>query len=125
MPERLTARDFHPEVLRLFDQYVHGAIDRRAFLLGASRFTAGAMTATGLLAALSPRFAAAQQVAPADPRIEARHVEFPAPDGNGTGRGYLVRPAAANGPLPLVLVIHENRGLNPHIEDVARRGRRR
>jgi carboxymethylenebutenolidase len=118
---RLTARDFHPEVLRLFDQYVHGAIDRRAFLLGASRFTAGAMTATGLLAALSPQFAAAQQVAPTDPRIEAKHVEFPSPDGNGSGRGYLVRPATAKGPLPLVLVIHENRGLNPHIEDVARR----
>ena len=92
---RLTPRDFHPEVLRLFDQYVHGAIDRRAFLLGASRFTAGAMTATGLLAALSPQFAAAQQVAPTDPRLDARHVQFPSPDGNGTGRGYLVRPAAA------------------------------
>jgi carboxymethylenebutenolidase len=120
-PRRLTARDFHPEVLRLFDQYVHGAIDRRAFLLGASRFTAGAMTATGLLAALGPRFAAAQQVAPTDPRIAAKYVGFPSPEGNGTGRGYLVRPAAAKDPLPLVLVIHENRGLNPHIEDVARR----
>jgi carboxymethylenebutenolidase len=122
MPDRrLTARDFHPEVLRLFDQYVHGLIDRRAFLQGASRFAAGAMTATGLLAALSPRFAQAQQVAPADPRIDAKFVEFPSPEGNGTGRGYLVRPAGAAAPLPLVLVSHENRGLNPHIEDVARR----
>jgi carboxymethylenebutenolidase len=118
---RLTARDFHPEVLRLFDQYVHGLIDRRAFLQGASRFAAGAMTATGLLAVLSPRFAEAQQVAPADPRIDAKFVEFPSPEGNGTGRGYLVRPAGATAPLPLVLVSHENRGLNPHIEDVARR----
>jgi carboxymethylenebutenolidase len=121
MSDRLTASDFHPEVLRLFDQYVHGAIDRRDFLRGASRFTAGAMTATGLLAALGPRFAEATQVEPGDPRIEARRVEFPSPQGNGTGGGYLVRPAAAPGPAPLVLVCHENRGLNPHIEDVARR----
>jgi carboxymethylenebutenolidase len=118
---RLTARDFHPQVLRLFDQYVHGAIDRRAFLRGASRFTVGAMTATGLLAALSPRFAEATQVAADDPRVDAKFVQFPSPEGNGTGRGYLVRPAPGGGPFPLVLVSHENRGLNPHIEDVARR----
>ncbi|MGH8028890.1 MAG: dienelactone hydrolase family protein [Arenimonas sp.] len=118
---RLTASDFPPEVLHLFDQYVHGAIDRRAFLAGASRFTVGAMTATGLLAALSPQFAAAQQVASTDPRIVATYEEFASPQGNGRGRGYLVRPAAASVPLPRVLVIHENRGLNLHIEDVARR----
>jgi carboxymethylenebutenolidase len=118
---RLTAADFPPEVLRLFDQYVHGLIDRRAFLSGASRFAVGAMTATGLLAALSPRFAQARQVEPDDPRVAASFVEFPSPQGYGTGRGYLVRPAKAKGPLPVVLVIHENRGLNPHIEDVTRR----
>lgn len=118
---RLKASDFDPEVLRLFDQYVHGLIDRRAFLAGAARFAAGAMTATGLLAALSPQFALAQQVRPDDPRLSAKHVEFPSPRGYGTGRGYLVRPAQGREPLPLVLVVHENRGLNPHIEDVTRR----
>ncbi|MHB8912848.1 MAG: dienelactone hydrolase family protein [Lysobacter sp.] len=115
------ASDFEPEVLQLFDQYVHGVIDRRGFLAGAARFAVGAATATGLLAALSPQFAAAQQVKPDDPRLSAKYVEFPSPDGYGTGRGYLVKPANARGPLPVVLVAHENRGLNPHIEDVARR----
>jgi len=118
---RLKASDFDPEVLRLFDQYVHGVIDRRAFLAGAGRFAAGAMTATGLLAALAPQFALAQQVKPDDPRLSVERVEFPSPKGYGTGRGYLARPAQGKGPLPLVLVVHENRGLNPHIEDVARR----
>jgi len=79
------------------------------------------VTAAGLLGALSPRFAEAQQVAPTDPRLEARYVEYDSPKGHGRARGYLVRPAKASGPLPLVLVVHENRGLNPHIEDVARR----
>jgi carboxymethylenebutenolidase len=100
---------------------VHGAIDRRGFLAGAARFTAGAVTAAGLLAALSPRFAQARQVEPQDARIVAEFVEFPSPEGHGTGRGYLVRPKQPAGALPLVLVAHENRGLNPHIEDVARR----
>ena len=118
---RSKASDFDPEVLRLFDQYVHGLIDRRAFLAGAGRFAAGAMTATGLLAALSPQFASAQQVRPDDKRLSTSHVQFESPKGYGTGRGYLARPAAASGPLPVVLVVHENRGLNPHIEDVARR----
>ena len=118
---RSRASDFDPEVLKLFDQYVHGVIDRRGFLAAAGRFAVGAAGATGLLAALSPQFAAAQQVKPDDKRILARHVEFPSPDGYGTARGYLVKPAQARGPLPVVLVVHENRGLNPHIEDVARR----
>ena len=118
---RSRAGDFDPEVLRLFDQYVHGAIDRRGFLLGAAKFAVGATTAAGLLAALSPRFAAAQQIAPDDPRLSATFVEFDSPRGYGTGRGYLVQPATPDGPLPTVLVVHENRGLNPHIEDVARR----
>ncbi|MCB1609629.1 MAG: dienelactone hydrolase family protein [Xanthomonadales bacterium] len=118
---RLTARDFDPQVMQLFDQYVHGYIDRRGFLEQASRYAVGAAGAAGLLAALSPRFAEAQQVAPDDQRIQASFIEFDSPQGHGSGRGYLVRPAKADGPLPLVLVIHENRGLNPHIEDIARR----
>lgn len=120
-PPRKTAADFDPEVLRLFDRYVHGAIDRRAFLAGAARFAVAGMTATGLLAALTPQFAAAQQVKQDDARLSASYVEFDSPKGYGKGRGYLARPAKADGPLPVVLVVHENRGLNPHIEDVARR----
>jgi carboxymethylenebutenolidase len=117
---RLTTRDFDPDVLQLFDQYVHGLIDRRGFLSGASR-AAGAAGAVALLAALSPQFAAAQQVKPDDARLQARHVPFDSPSGSGKASGYLVRPKAAKGKLPTVLVAHENRGLNPHIEDVARR----
>lgn len=115
------ASDFDPEVLKLFDKYVHGFIDRRGFLDGASRFAVGGVTAAVLLEALNPKFAQAEQVAKTDPRIKAEFVEFPSPQGYGKGRGYLVRPAKAAGKLPLVLVIHENRGLNPHIEDIARR----
>lgn len=118
---RKTAGDFAPGVLKLFDQYVHGLASRRAFLEGAAKFAVGGVTAAGLLEALSPRFAEAQQVAPQDPRIKGRIVEFPSPDGNGSVRGYLVAPAQAKGKLPTVLVVHENRGLNPHIEDIARR----
>ncbi len=113
--------DFDPGVWRLFDDYVHGVIDRRGFLRGASKFAVGAMTAGAMLTLLSPRFAAAQKVAPDDKGIRAEHVEFDSPAGHEKGRGYLVRPAAAVGPAPLVLVAHENRGLNPHIEDIARR----
>ena len=120
-PPRLTQHDFHPEVLRLFDQYVHGQIDRRGFLAAAGRYAAGAAGAVGLLAALSPRFAAAQQVANDDARIRTEYREIESPEGYGQVRGYLARPAEAQGPLPVVLVVHENRGLNPHIEDVARR----
>jgi carboxymethylenebutenolidase len=127
---RLTAADFDPEVMRLFDRYVHGALDRRGFLDGAAKFTVGGVTAAALLEALSPNFAAAERVPKTDPRIRAETVEFPSPQGYGTARGYLVRPASAPPPggattptsgLPLVLVIHENRGLSPHIEDIARR----
>lgn len=119
-PDR-KASDFDPEVLRLFDQYVHGGIDRRGFLIGAARFAVGASGAAGLLAALSPQFAAAQEVAPNDARISAKYIEFASPQGYGTGRGYLATPAKIRRPLPTVLVVHENRGLNPHIEDIARR----
>lgn len=115
-----TARDFDPEVLRLFDQYVHGDIDRRAFLSGTARIAGSMAAATGILGMLTPRFAQAQQVAPDDARIATSRVEYASPQGNGKASGYLARPAKAEGPLPVVLVIHENRGLNPHIEDVAR-----
>ena len=119
---RQTANDFHPEVLKLFDQYVHGAITRRGFLSSAGKYAVVAgVTAEGLLAALTPQFAEAQQVQPNDKRIESEYVELPSPEGNGKVRGYLVKPAKAKGKLPLVLVVHENRGLNPHIEDIARR----
>ncbi len=118
---RLRASDFDPEVLRLFDQYVHGGIDRRGFLDGAAKFAVGGLTAAGLLEALSPKFAQAQQVPANDVRISTEMVEFVSPKGYGKARGYLVRPAKASGPLPSVLVVHENRGLNPHIEDITRR----
>jgi carboxymethylenebutenolidase len=119
--DRKTANDFDPDLLILFDAYVHGDIDRRAFLERAGKFAAGGVTAAMLLESLNPRFAEAQQVAKDDPRLKAEFLEYPSPEGSGTMRGYLVRPAKATGKLPAVLVVHENRGLNPHIEDVARR----
>jgi carboxymethylenebutenolidase len=118
---RRTASDFHPEVLKLFDKYVHGVIARPAFLKSAARYAVAGLTAEALLDALSPRFAEAQQVPPADPRIKTSSVEFPSPAGYGKVRAYLAKPAKAAGKLPTVLVVHENRGLNPHIEDIARR----
>ena len=118
---RLTAADFPREVLKLFDQYVHGALTRRGFLDGAARYAVGGMTAAGLLEALSPDFAAAQQVAEHDPRIVPTRLDFDSPEGLGKASGYLVRPAKAPARIPAVLVVHENRGLNPHIEDIARR----
>jgi len=120
-PPKQTANDFHPEVLKLFDKYVHGGIDRRGFLDGAARFAVGGISAAALLEALSPKFAQAQQVAPGDARIRTESVEFDSPKGYGKVRAYVARPARASGPLPVVLVVHENRGLNPHIEDIARR----
>ncbi len=119
--ERKNAGDFPPEVMKLFDGYVHGRIDRREFLDRAARFAVGAFTATAMLEALKPNFAWAQQVAKDDPRIRTRYLEYDSPQGHGRMRGYLAQPAKATGRLPAVLVIHENRGLNPYIEDVARR----
>jgi carboxymethylenebutenolidase len=118
---RKTAQDFPPQVLQLFDDYVHGRLSRRGFLEGASQFVVAGVAAESLLLALRPNFAQGQQVAPADSRLVARYEEFPSPEGYGRLRGYLVRPAKAKGRLPTVLVVHENRGLNPHIEDIARR----
>lgn len=119
--ERKTAHDFDQELLVLFDAYVHGLLDRRGFLEQASRYAVGGVTAAMLLEQLSPRFAENTVVPPDDSRLAPEYVEFPSPNGYGTGRGYLVRPERGAGKLPGVLVIHENRGLNPHIEDVARR----
>lgn len=122
MPPRLTAQDFDQELLILFDAYVHGDVDRRGFLSGAQRFAKAGVTAAGLLAALSPNFAAGQQVRPEDARLKTERVTVPSPAGYGSINGYLARPAAAGATrLPMVLVIHENRGLNPHIEDITRR----
>jgi len=119
---RLTAQDFDQELLILFDAYVHGNLDRRGFLSQAQKFAKAGITAAGLLAALSPDFAAGEQVRKDDPRLKADYVSYPSPAGNGTVKGYLARPASAGAnKLPAVLVIHENRGLNPHIEDIARR----
>ncbi len=119
--ERKTAADFDPELLILFDAYVHGAVDRRGFLDKARKFAVGGVTAAMLLDALNPKFAEAQQVKKDDPRIKADYLEYDSPQGNGKMKGYLVRPANATGKLPGVVVVHENRGLNPHIEDIARR----
>lgn len=122
MPSRLTAKDFDQELLILFDAYVHGDLDRRSFLNQAKKFAKAGVAATTLLAALSPDFAAGQQVPPGDPRLKIERVSYPSPSGSGMVRGYLVRPVSARERrLPAVLVIHENRGLNPHIEDIARR----
>lgn len=119
--ERKTANDFDQELLNLFDEYVHGGVDRRGFLERAATFAVGGMSAPMLLEALSPKFAEAQQVPVSDARIRGEHLEYASPQGSGKMRGYFVRPANASGRLPGILVIHENRGLNPHIEDITRR----
>src|SRR5437016_5955346 len=119
--ERKKATDFPQELLNMFDQYVHGDINRRQFLEGANKFAIGGLTATALFESLRPHFAWAQQVAKDDSRIRTEYATVPSPQGNGNIRGYFVRPANASGKLPGVLVVHENRGLNPYIEDVARR----
>ena len=118
---RLTAADFDQELLILFDAYVHGDIDRRGFLDKAAKFAVGGITAAGLLAALSPDFAIAQVVPQGDPRITTERIDVDSPSGSGKVKAYLAKPAKASGKLPTVLVVHENRGLNPHIEDIARR----
>jgi len=119
--ERKQASDFDQRLLDLYDDYAHGRISRRDFLRGASGFAAAGLTAEALLASLSPNYAWAQQVAKDDPRLKVEYLEYASPKGAGTMRGYLARPAEVSGKLPAVLVIHENRGLNPYIEDVARR----
>lgn len=118
---RLTAKDFAPELLELYDGYVHGKLSRREFLDRAAVFAVGGLTAAGLLASLSPDYALASQVSFTDPDIVAEYITYPSPKGHGQVRAYQVRPAKSDGPLPGVVVVHENRGLNPYIEDVARR----
>ncbi|MFN7939750.1 MAG: dienelactone hydrolase family protein [Bryobacteraceae bacterium] len=119
--ERKKASDFPQELLNLFDRYVHGEIERREFLDGANRFATGGLTAAAIFESLRPNFAWAQQVPPDDSRIKTEYATVASPQGNGSIKGYLARPAKAAGKLPAVLVVHENRGLNPYIEDVARR----
>ncbi len=119
--ERKKASDFPPEVMRLFDGYVHGRLDRREFLDRAAKFAVGAFTASAMLESLKPNFAWAQQVPKDDARIRTQYLDYDSPQGSGRMRGYLAQPAKTSGKLPAVLVIHENRGLNPYIEDVARR----
>ena len=119
--ERKKATDFPQEVLNLFDGYVHGRLSRRDFLDRAGKYAVGGFTAAAMLESLRPNFAWAEQVKKDDPRIKAEFVDYPSPQGSGTMRGYLVKPANASGKLPAVVVIHENRGRNPYIEDVTRR----
>src|SRR5579863_5484 len=118
--ERKTAKEYPQELLNLFDRYVHGDIERREFLDGAKKYAVGGLTATAIWESLRPNYAWAQQVPKDDARIKTEQVTVPSPQGNGSIKGYLVRPAKA-GKYPGVLVVHENRGLNPYIEDVARR----
>ena len=118
---RKSATDFPPDVLKLFDGYIHGNINRRDFLDRASKYAVGGFTAAAMLESLTPNYALAQQVARTDPRNKTEYLTYPSPEGSGTMRGYLAMPVNATGKLPGVLVIHENRGLNPHIEDIARR----
>ncbi|MDK3074604.1 YghX family hydrolase [Sedimentitalea sp. JM2-8] len=118
---RKRARDFDPRILEIFDGYVHGEISKRDFITQAGRYAAVGVTGAMILDQLQPNYAWAQQVAPDDPEIVTGTVEYESPDGHGTVKGLMARPAGAGGPLPAVLVIHENRGLNPYIEDVVRR----
>ncbi len=118
--KRKTATDFDPELLDLFDGYVHGAISKREFLDRAARLAVGGLTAAGLLSALSPNYALARQVDPDDPEIVTERLTYSSPDGHGEVAGLMARPAKG-GPFGAVLVVHENRGLNPYIEDVVRR----
>src|SRR5579871_821161 len=119
--ERRTAKEFDQELLNLFDRYVHGDIDRRGFMDGAAKFAIGGLTVASIFEALAPNYAWAEQVPKDDKRLSSEYVKFDSPQGYVSIRAYLTRPAEAKGILPGVLVIHENRGLNPYIEDVARR----
>ena len=120
-PQRKKASDFDPRILEIFDGYVHGQITKREFISQAGRYAAAGVTGAMILDQLKPNYAYAQQVAPDDPEIETEIASYESPDGHGTIQGLMARPAGASGPLPAVLVVHENRGLNPYIEDVVRR----
>ncbi|MEZ5912899.1 MAG: YghX family hydrolase [Paracoccaceae bacterium] len=118
---RKTAADFAPRILEIFDGYVHGHMTKREFIEKAGKYAAAGVTGAAVLAQLQPNYALAQQVAPDDPAIETMTAEYDSPDGNGLIKGLMAKPAGVAGPLPAVLVVHENRGLNPYIEDVVRR----
>jgi carboxymethylenebutenolidase len=119
--DRKKATDFPQELLNIFDRYVHGEISRRQFLDGAAKYAVAGLTVTAIWESLRPNYALAEQIPKNDERLRTEYLTMPSPEGNGSIRGYCVRPASANGKLPSILVIHENRGLNPYIEDVARR----
>lgn len=118
---RKSAKDFDPRILEIFDGYVHGKMTKRDFIERAGKFAAAGVTGAAILAQLQPNYALAQQVAPDDPAIETMVAEYDSPEGNGRMKGLMAKPAGATGKLPAVLVVHENRGLNPYIEDVVRR----
>jgi len=118
---RLKAKDFDPKLLELYDFYAHGMITKRQFLDGAAKFAVAGLTASTILGMMSPDYALAEQVSFNDPDITPEYIMYPSPNGHGEVRGYLVRPAGVESKLPAVVVVHENRGLNPYIEDVARR----
>ncbi len=118
---RLTAQHFAPELLELYDFYAHGRITKREFLQRSAGYAVAGLTGTALFAAMQPNYALAQQVPDTDPDIHAEYITYPSPQGHGNVRAYLVKPVGAEGKLPAVVVVHENRGLNPYIEDVARR----
>jgi carboxymethylenebutenolidase len=121
MADRKTAADFHPYILEIFDGYVHGKLTKREFITEAGKFAVAGVTCAMILAQLQPDYALAQQVKPDDPAIVTERVTVPSPEGHGTINGLLAWPAGKKGKLPAVLVVHENRGLNPYIEDVVRR----
>ena len=121
MQQRRKASDFDQRILELYDGYVHGRMSKRDFLDHAAKYTVGGVTALAVLDALQPNYALAQQVAPDDPAIVTEWIEYASPEGTGTIRGLTARPAGREGPLPAVLVVHENRGLNPYVQDVVRR----
>ena len=118
---RMTAKDFDQELLELYDYYAHGKISKREFLDRAGKFAVGGLTAAAILSMMSPNYALAEQVSFNDESIVGEYIMYPSPNGHGEVRGYRVRPAEGEGPWPAVVVVHENRGLNPYIEDVARR----
>jgi len=118
---RRTAKEFDQELLDLYDYYIHGQLDRRGFIDRAAKFAVGGLTAAALLEMLSPKYAFAAQVPKDDQRLKSEYLKYPAPDGSGEMRGLFAKPADISGRLPGILVVHENRGLNPYIEDVARR----
>ena len=121
MQQRKKASDFDPRILELFDGYVHGKMSKRQFLDHAAKYTVGGVTAMAVLESLQPNYALAQQVPPDDPSIETERITYESPEGTGKVNALVARPAGVEGPLPAVLVVHENRGLNPYIEDVVRR----